>query len=218
MPDSEVNRSDHSDRDGGRIDLWAAVILTTAGLLSAWASFQGGLWSGLESEHFHRANAALTRSSELSIGARQRELEDSGLFVAWIAAVAEGQEARARYLERQFAPPFDAEFKRWRATIPADPRKADEHVGRPRFVGLLAAPSDRARAEAVQEAEAASRSGFNADRYDRWTVVLASALFLAGMAVVVRGRLGQRMMIGLAGLLTLASMLALILLPVSFGG
>lgn len=218
MPDSEVNRSERSAPDGGRTDLWAAAILTTAGLLSAWASFQGGIWGGLESEHFHRANAALTRSSELSIAAGQRELEHSGLFVAWLAAVAEGQNARARYLEGQFAPPFDAEFQRWRSALPGDLETASPGTGRPGFIGMLSGPAVLEKAEAGKATQAANRAGLIADRYDRWTVVLASALFLAGMAAVVKGRAGQRIMIGLAGVLTLTSILALVLLPVSFGG
>jgi hypothetical protein len=218
MPDGLPDRSDHDVADGGRSGLWTAVILTTAGLLSAWASFQGGIWGGLESEHFHRANAALTKSSELSIAAGQRELEHSGLFVAWLTAVAEGHEARARYLERQFAPPFDAEFQRWRASLPADPRTIEPGAGRPGFIGLLSGPAAAASAEAKKATDEANRSGFIADRYDRWSVVLASALFLAGMAAVVKSRKGQQIMIGLAAVLTLASLMALLLLPVSFGG
>ncbi|WP_416907386.1 MAG: hypothetical protein ACMVO5_10100 [Polymorphobacter sp.] len=217
MPESEVNRPKRSAPDGGRFDLWTAAILTTAGLLSAWASFQGGIWGGLESEHFHRANAALTQRSELSIAAGQRELEQTGLFVAWMAAVAEGQDARARFIERQFSPPFDAEFKRWRSSLPDDLSQAASSAGRPGFVGLLSGPAATAAAEAKTETEAANRSGVIADRYDRWTVALAGALFLAGMATVVKRPAGQRMMIGLAALLTLASMVALTLLPLSFG-
>ncbi len=218
MPENEGNRSDRNASDGGHIALWTAAILTTAGLLSAWASFQGGIWGGLESEHFHRANAALTRSSELSIAAGQRELEHSGLFVAWLAAVAEGQDARAAYLEQQFAPPFDQEFQRWRSTLPDDLRHADRKMARPAFVGLLSGPASEQATQAKEATDAANRSGFVADRYDRWSVVLASALFLAGMASVVKSRPGQRIMIGLAALLTLTSMLALMLLPVSIGG
>lgn len=218
MNDNQPDLSDDGAAVGGRLDLWVAVILTTAGLLSAWASFQGGIWGGLESEHFHRANAALTRSSELAIQAGQRELEHTGLFVAWLGALAEGQNARARYLERQFSPPFDQEFRRWRTSLPADLGKSDLGASRPAFVGLLSGPATAAQADARAATDAANRSGFIADRYDRWTVVLASALFLAGMAAVVKGRLGQRVLIGLAGALTLASTLALALLPISFGG
>ncbi len=201
-----------------RTDLWAAIILTTAGLLSAWASFQGGLWGGQEAEHFHRANAEFTRSSELSVVAGQREMEHSALFVAWLGAMAEGQTARSAYLERQFLPPFDAEFRKWRADLPADLRAAAKKVGRPQFLGLLAQPANAARASAMLATEEANRTGAIADRYDRWTVMLAGALFLAGMAAVVQNSRAKQMMIWLAAGLTVIPMVALILLPVTFQG
>ncbi|MCS6986122.1 MAG: hypothetical protein NZM40_01525 [Sphingomonadaceae bacterium] len=201
-----------------RAEGWPAVVLAGAAVLSAWASFQRGDWEGRKSDHLHLANAAPTRASELAISASQREAEHMGLFVAWLSAVAEGQVARARYLERQFRPPFDAEFARWRATLPADIAGGEIQVGRPAFVGLLSGAAERARATARAESEAANRAGANADRYDRSSVVLATALFLAGMAAVVRRLGAQRLMVALAGLLTLVSGVALLLMPVSFGG
>ncbi len=203
---------------GGRADLLTALILTVAGLLSAWASFQGGMWGGLEAEHFHRANAALTESSRHAIAAGQQEAENAALFIAWLGAVAEGKEVRARYLEKQFDPSFADAFRRWRRTLPDKPGTTAGAIGRPDFAGLMSGPSQAARAQAKVETAEANRTGNIADRYDRWTVVLATALFLAGMAAVVRARTAQRLLIGLSATLTLCSLVALVLLPVSFNG
>lgn len=218
MADAKSSESAKPAADSGRMDLWTAVVLTSAGLLSAWASFQSNMWGGLEAEHFHRANAELTRSSELAIAAGQREAAHVGLFISWLAANAEGQDMRALYLERQLEQPFAREFARWRAQLPDNLRQADGRVGRPAFAGLLGGPSKAARLESDAAMREANRSGGIADRYDRWTVLLATALFLAGMAGVLKARPAKRLMIGFAAVLTLAAMVALLLLPVSFGG
>jgi hypothetical protein len=212
---SDQSSSPAPGRD--RLALATAIVLATAGLLSAWSGYQGAMWSGLEAEHFHASNALATESSELAIVARQREERNAAIFQFWLETQVVNQPVRAAFLERQFDPRFAAEFQRWRATLPADLREASPDTPRPRFEGLLAGPAKAAEAQSRAAAERARTSGDIADRYDRWTVFLATALFLAGIASVVGIRVGQVALVSLGGVLTGAALVALLLLPVSFG-
>lgn len=218
MSDPVADSSQAQQAPSDRRDRWTTLLLAAAGLLSAWAAFQGGIWSGIETEHYHRANAALTRSSQLDLSASQREADNAALFVAWLGAVAERQQRRADYLADQFDPPFREAFRRWRATLPQDLLTYEGDGGRPAFAGLLDGPAQAARRESQAEMRAAANSGNTADRYDRWSVLLATALFLAGIASVNRHPRGQLILLGLATALTAISALAMLLLPVSFGG
>jgi hypothetical protein len=193
-------------------------VLATAGLLSAWSGFQGAMWSGVESENFHVSNVLATESSELAIVARQREERNAAIFQFWLEAQVTNQPLRAAFLEKQFDPRFAAEFKRWRATLPENLRQASPDTPRPQFKGLLAGPASAKEAQSRAAAERARAAGDIADRYDRWTVFLATALFLAGIASVVGIRIGQVALVGLGAVLTGAALVALVLLPVSFGG
>jgi hypothetical protein len=211
---NDENKSPSVDVRHDRIvEFWVVLILTTAGLLSAWASYQSGIWNDREIEHFHRANAALTRSSEVTLSSGQREIEQSGVFVSWLGAVAEGQERRAAFFELQFKPPFDAEFARWRKALPVDLHEAPRDAGGPGFIGLLAGAANDLIAKAEHEAQQAARSGLVARQYARWMIVLATTLFLAGMATAIRRKIARSILVGLAGALTLVSLAALAVLP-----
>jgi hypothetical protein len=200
-----------------RLGIWMAILLTTGGLLSAWASFQAGRWNDAENEAFHTSNAELTRSSELAIAAGQREAANAALFLSWLGATAEEQTLRADYLMRQFEPPFDAEFRRWRSSLPSNLKEGRERYERPQFFGLLSGPSEAARAEAEAARKTANRSGRIAKLYERWTVILALALYLAGMASVMKQPLAQKIILAMTTLLTLVSMLSLAFLPIDLG-
>ena len=60
---------------------------------------------------------------------------------------------------------------------------------------------------------AAEQAGDNGDTYDMANVVLAVALFLAGITSVLQSRRGKQMVMGLAGALTVSAVAAMLLAP-----
>lgn len=206
-----------SDDKGAANDRWfeftTALVLAAAGLASAWASFQGGLWDKRESEQYASANAHLTESSQLMIRAGQEQAVSAALFLQWLDAQSDRQERRARIIEGHLPPWFAGEFESWRATLPANLADVAPNSPLPRFHGPSLAQAVAERRLSDTARTAAEQAGDNGDTYDMANVVLAVALFLAGITSVLQSRRGKQMVMGLAGALTVSAVAAMLLAP-----
>ncbi|MGL6042373.1 MAG: hypothetical protein ACRC1J_00455, partial [Sandaracinobacteroides sp.] len=102
------------------VETAAAVLLSVAGLATAWASYQAALWSGEQVSSYGVAGGMLTTASQLDISAGQTAAVDTAVFVAWVDAAHGGEADRAAFLEKRFSPPFARAFATWRPMFPAD--------------------------------------------------------------------------------------------------
>lgn len=196
-----------------RLELLTALVLASAGLASAWASFQGGLWDKREAEYYARTNSALTESSQLFLRSGQEQGTSAALFLQWLDASANGQTLRADVIANHMPPWFAGEFARWRKALPTDLSTLRPNSPLPAFEGPSLARSQQmqARAEAARvEAERAGRTG---DGYDVSNVILATALFLAGIASILHRPTARRLVVLLGGVLALGAIVAMVMMP-----
>jgi hypothetical protein len=203
--------ADHSHRN---FHVVTAITLAAAGLLSAWATYQAGLWDKKENAARAMSNAQLTEASELMLRAGQEEAMNTIMFLQWIDALAEGQQLRADVLAAHFPRTFAAAFARWRAAQPRDIRQAPPESVLPDFTGPSRSLAQAARArsrQAISKAEASSRVG---DSYDIANVVLATSLFLAGIGTALPARQARELPLILAACLTLAIAVTMLFTPV----
>lgn len=196
-----------------RFEFATALVLAVAGLASAWASFQGGLWDKRESEQYASANAYLTESSQLMIRSGQEQAVSAALFLQWLDAVSDRQDKRAKVIESHMPAWFAGEFAAWRARLPAELESVAPNAQLPRFHGPSLEKAVAARKASDTARDAAHRAGDNGDTFDIANVVLAVALFLAGITSVLHSRRGKQMVMALAGALTLAAVAAMLLAP-----
>jgi hypothetical protein len=202
---------DHSHRN---FQVVTAITLAAAGLLSAWATYQAGLWDKKENAARAMSNAQLSEASELMLRAGQEEAMNTIMFLQWMDALAEGQPLRADVLEAHFPRTFAAAFARWRAAQPRDIRQAAPESVLPDFTGPSRGLAQAARArsrQAISEAEASRRVG---DSYDITNVVLATSLFLAGIGTALPARQARQLPLILAACLTLAIAVIMLFTPV----
>jgi hypothetical protein len=191
-----------------------AITLAAAGLLSAWATYQAGLWDKRENAARAMSNAQLAEASELMLRAGQEEAMNTIMFLQWMDALAEGQPLRADVLEAHFPRTFAAAFAHWRAAQPRDIRRAAPDSVLPDFTGPSRGLAQAARArsrKAIGEAEASRRVG---DSYDIANVVLATALFLAGIGTALPARQARQLPLILAACLTLGIAVTMLFTPV----
>ena len=213
--DLPTARDIRSDR---RLDVLIATVLAIAGLASAWASFQGGIWDKQEAESYALSNSYLTESSQLLIRSGQEAAVSAGLFLQWLDAKTDRQDVRASVIANLMPWWFSEEFERWQVALPKNLEALKPNAPLPVFKGpsLSAAQTARAQSDAARrEAETASRIG---DRYDVANVVLATALFLAGISSVLRRPDGQMLVVVLAGVLTAGSVVALMFTEIKLPG
>ncbi|WP_374390070.1 hypothetical protein [Sandaracinobacter sp.] len=203
---------------GRRFELATAISLAVAGLLSAWATYQAGLWDKREAQARATANADLTESSQLMLRAGQEEAMNTAMFLQWLNALADDQPLRADVLRHHFPRAFAPEFERWRKAQPADIRTVPAKSVLPDFTGPSLADARAARRRADLATADADLSGQVGDSYDVANVVLATALFLAGIATVLPGRIARRLPVALAALLTIAALVAMLVTPAQLPG
>jgi hypothetical protein len=201
-----------------RIEISTAVLLSVAGLVSAWASYQASLWGGVQASHYAHASAKVTEASRLSIIDGQLFGTDAMLFMAWIEAAASNDSARMAFFERRFSPEMHAKFDSWRAQHPGDLRalkmdpNAPTQFPRPEHAEGKAARALQHAADAeFEEGEQANRIS---DRYVAATVVLSTVLFLGGISPLLNSPRVRMALLALAALLGIGASLFIFRLPV----
>jgi hypothetical protein len=128
-------------------------------------------------------------------------------------AMAQGQPLRAEVIAAHLPTHFAPRFEAWRAALPEDLAGMPPDTALPDFTGpsLGMARAKQAAADAARLA--AERAGRAGDTYDASNVVLATALFLAGIATVLRGARARLLVVALGGLLAAASLAAMLMAP-----
>ena len=209
------------DRPVGWRDAGTAVLLSLAGLTSAWASYQSSLWDGEQAHAYTIANGLLTEAASLDLVVGQQDMTDRVLFFAWLNAAAGNDQLRMRFFENRFEPEMRAPFAAWRAQLPDDVHDlAAAATAAPTLPMLKFDHPEAARARALRakaqtslaQGDAANGHG---DRYGAATVLLSLVLFLGGISPILRQRRAQSAVLGIAALLGVAALLWVISLPVA---
>ena len=208
-----------TDSSQHRIELATAILLSTAGLLSAWASYQAALWGGEQANHYAKASAKVTEASRLSVIDGQQAAIDGLMFKSWLEAAADNDQQRMQFFERRFSSELDAVFRPWRKRYPGDLHQyapasnAPDSFPRPvHKEGREARALQRAADAEFAEGDTANGIG---DRYVATTVVLSLVLFLGGISAS-RTRPGVRWgLLGLAALVGIAAGVVIAQLPIA---
>jgi hypothetical protein len=196
----------------------AAVLLSVAGLSTAWASFQAAQWSGEQVSRYSEANAHLTVAAQLDLQAGQIAAFDTILFAAWVAATDAGRPDRARFLETRFSDQFAAAFDTWRQQfaetaperLPTAGRDQSK-MPRPLYAETREAHARRRAASAAFAAgDDANRAG---NRFVASTVLLSTVLFLGGISQILKRVRPRLAVLGLASLIGLGALTWLTTLP-----
>lgn len=203
------------DRFEPLAEILAILILATATLATAWSGYQSARWSGVQAANYSRAGATRVESSRASAIAGQQMQVDIGLFTNWINAYAVNNQQladfyRARFRD-EFIPPFDA----WVLTDPKNnPSAPKSPFAMPEYSLAKNEEADSLEIKAGEYFDAAESANEIADRYVLDTVILASVLFLAGMASQVKAVRVKTGVVIFALLILAWGLYSIIILPI----
>jgi hypothetical protein len=192
-----------------RLEVMTAIALGSAGLASAWASFQGGMWDQEENANFAISNASLTESSQLLIRSGQEAGINAAMFLQWLDARTSNQPFRAEVIANHMPRWFAGEFNRWRQALPSEMEALSSSAALPDFTSPSLALAMAARQDAEKARKKAEAAGRTGDTYDVANVILATALFLSGIASILPRLAERRVMIVLSVLLTVGAVIAM---------
>ncbi|MEU6859866.1 hypothetical protein AB0B28_13460 [Glycomyces sp. NPDC046736] len=215
------------------VDLALTIVMALAAVGTAWAGFQSAKWSGLQAIAFAEAGAARTESAKASTDAGQDRLKDLVAFTSWIDAlqteIVDGTSPRpagdytpnpdevSGFLYDRFRPEFKTAVDAWIATRPmVDP----DAPATPFEMAEYQPASDAVAAELVAKAEASTADAHEynqrSDNYVFMAVILALALFFAGVAGRTRTLRSQRILSSAALITFIGAAIVLLALPKTF--
>jgi len=175
------------DRFEPLAEILAILILATATLATAWSGYQSARWSGVQAANYSRASASRVESSRASSVASEQMQIDIGLFTNWINAYASDNQELADFYRARFRIEFIPAFEAWLITKPKiNPDAPKSPFAMPEYSLAKNEEADALEKKAGEYFDAAESANEIADRYVLDTVILASVLFLAGMASQVK--------------------------------
>jgi hypothetical protein len=191
-----------SERAGNRLlEVLAVVLLGVATIGTAWCGYQATRWNGNENDLARQSSSLQVEAARQFGLATQTVSYDSNMIGQYANAVANDNSDLRRFyretlIRRELIPLLD----RWEQQIAAgtsptnlldDPDYLDTQLGAYR------ATSAKAQDVSVQAQEA----GDEADDYVLTTLILASALFFAGLTTSFRVRFARVLLLGGSALL-----------------
>jgi hypothetical protein len=171
------------------LELVATIVLGAATIATAWSGYQAALWNGVQATDYVQASGSRVESTRASTLAGQQQLYDSQVFSQWLNAHFADNEQLAGIYERRFRDEFRVAFQAWLATDPFTNANAPPGpLFMPQYVQAKAQEADQLEAKATATLEAGQAANATSDRYVQFTVIFASALFLAATSDRFRWR------------------------------
>jgi hypothetical protein len=189
-----------------RLELVAVVLLATGTIATAWAAYHARQWTGEQARGYSVGTASRIAENRAAALANRQVQIDVATFVQWVDAHRRGDAALARFYRARFREEFEPAFAAWLATRPLEnPDAPETPFAMPEY--RLAASREAEGLESTAAAASARAKDANerAGSYMLAVVLLASALFFAGISTKLEGTGVRRAMLGLGCVVLIAS-------------
>ena len=184
-------RASTKTRNHRIIEVMAVLLLGVATIGSAWCGYQATRWNGEEGDLSRQASDLQVEAARQFGLATQTVSYDSSIVAQYAQAVSAGNEGLQAFIRNALVrPAFLPLLDEWRAQVAAgetptnllsNQEYLDTQLGGYRATEVAAAAKTTASVDA----------GENAEAYVLTTLLLASALFFAGVTTSFRVRFGQ---------------------------
>lgn len=159
------------------------IVLSMAALATSWSTYQSGRWRGMMSMSYGQASTQRIESVRASQIANRQIQVDLQLFSGWLDATAAGNKQLADFYQARFRPEFAPAFNAWLASNPLTNTQAlRSPFEQPEYTLAAAVEADRLENQASQTFATGVSANDIGDDYVFNAVLLALALFFAGMS------------------------------------
>jgi hypothetical protein len=193
---AEAKREEHFGYRLPHIEIVSAAVLAIGGLLTTWAGYQSSLWNGVQQSRYTEFGAFRQEAAQLQLEANQLQMIDVVLFSAWLEAQASEQWALATFYRERFPPKLKTAFEDWRKVRPLKDAPPSPFA-MPIYQRIDPQASKR---EALATATYARGQEANAvaDKFSQGNVMLAMAMFFAGISQTFRVSSLRVVLVGVA--------------------
>jgi hypothetical protein len=204
-------------RRGSRVmEILAVALLGVATIGSAWCGYQASRWNSDESEFAREASDLQVEAAREFGLATQTVSYDSNMAAQYARAVVEGDEQLQRfYRETLIRPDFLPILDEWQASAEAGNGPPSNLFEDQDYIDAELSDYQETAAKAQAKSAEGEEAGTNADDYVLTTLLLASALFFAGLTTSFRVRGAQMLLLVGSGVLLAYAAARLVDAPVS---
>lgn len=214
-----------------RFEIFEAVLLSIAAVLTAWAGFQAAKWSGVQANSYSEAGAIRVESTRRATVAGQQVVGDFIAFTEWLKAAQGEQQFGSdadttepyvpdpntlsgllyeRLAEGPLRPALDA----WIAMDPLEnPDAPATPLDMPEYRLEAGEESGQLQAQAESAAAAARTANQRSDDYVLMTIMFATVLFFAGISSKMDTARARLALISAATAVLISAMVIVLLLP-----
>jgi hypothetical protein len=198
-----------------RLEVVSTVLLALAAVATAWAAYQARKWTGEQALSTSRATAArITENRYAALASRQVQI-DVATFTQWLNARAEHHPVLARFYEQRFRDEFKPAFAAWLTGRPlTNPSAPETPFAMPQYRITAQADAQRQEATAAAFSEKSKDADAHANDYMLAVVLLACALFFAGISSKLQTERARAWVLGFGGALLLGALIWLLTLPI----
>jgi hypothetical protein len=190
---------DRRRRGDRAIEILAVLLLGIATLGSAWCGYQATQWNGKSSDATQDSSDARVESARLFGLATQIVSYDSGSVAQYAQAkVAGDEELMAFFKESLIRPDFLPTLEQWEQEVEQGGTAPANLLTDEEYLDEQFAPYREAEARAEEFSTLSDEAGATADEYVLSTLLLASALFFAGVTTSFRVRSARLALLALA--------------------
>jgi hypothetical protein len=216
MSKRSAEKAKESQRRGSRLlEVIAVVLLGIATIGTAWCGYQSSRWNGEESDLARDAANAETEGARLFGLATQTVSYDSNIIAEYANAHSAGNERlKAFYRQVLVRPALLPLIDHWEAELAAG-RVPVNLLDDQEYLDEQMAPYRASVAESEAFTVESQVAGEHADDYVLTTLLLASALFFAGITTSFRVRFAQVLLLVGASLTLAYAASRLVDLPIA---
>jgi hypothetical protein len=198
------------------MEILAVALLGVATIGSAWCGYQASRWNSDESEFAREASDLQVEAAREFGLATQTVSYDSNMAAQYARAVVEGDEQLQRfYRETLIRPDFLPILDEWQASAEAGNGPPSNLFEDQDYIDAELSDYQETAAKAQAKSAEGEEAGTNADDYVLTTLLLASALFFAGLTTSFRVRGAQMLLLVGSGVLLAYAAARLVDAPVS---
>lgn len=164
-------------------EIVSAILLGLVTIATAWSGYQSARWGGVQSTKYSEASAMRVESTRASTQAGQQTQIDVALFSNWLNAYADENQPLEEFYRERFREEFAPAFEAWLATEPTNnPEAPPSPFAMPEYQLAASQESQDLEQRAAATFEEGKAANQQSDDYILNAVILASVLFLAGIA------------------------------------
>lgn len=197
------------------IEIACAIILALTTTASAWCAYQSKVWGGAQ---MARANAAIwagRQQAVATLAAQQARVFDASMFIAYMRARLEGDQATEDFLAVRFRPEMKRAVEAWFRLDPLNDTAAPPSpLQMAEYAQPETAEADRQEAVVAGALQGVREARQYSDNYVLLTVLFASVLFFGGIARTFDSRVLRTVLAALAILLFMGTLAGLLNMPV----